>query len=133
MQFSLYSLGLITALSGLAQALPTGTTPSLGDLTSSGSAGTTDIPELPQLPGAGSDSTQTASDSAPSSTSSSDSSSGSGSSDINGGNFMGLALGNDIDLGNLKDLPEVSTDVILGSLQHLSSEQEGQTQSGGGN
>ncbi|KAL4798060.1 hypothetical protein BDV19DRAFT_35406 [Aspergillus venezuelensis] len=129
MQFFLYSLGLIAALSGLAQALPTGTTPSLGDLTSSASAGSTEIPELPQLPGA-SDSTQTASDSTPSSTSSSDSSSGSGSSDINGGNFMGLALGNDIDLGNLKDLPEVSTDIILGSLQHLSSEQQGSTQGG---
>ncbi|KAL4928582.1 uncharacterized protein BDV17DRAFT_93226 [Aspergillus undulatus] len=127
MQFSLYSLGLIAALTGLAHALPTGTTPSLGDLTSSGTAGTSGLPELPELPSSTADS-----DSQSGSGSQSGSQSGSGASNINGGNFMGLALGNDIDLGNLEKLPKVSTDVIVGSLQHFGSTQVGQQQSDNG-
>ncbi|KAL4778957.1 hypothetical protein BJX76DRAFT_342142 [Aspergillus varians] len=49
MPFFIYSLGLVAALAGLVQALPTPTTPSTEDLTSG-------VPEIPSSAGSGSDS-----------------------------------------------------------------------------
>ncbi|KAL3433013.1 hypothetical protein BDV09DRAFT_117410 [Aspergillus tetrazonus] len=92
MPFSIYSAGFIAALTGLAQALPTATTPSIGDLTS---ASTSTVPELPQI----------------------SSSTGSPS----GSSFIGLAGSNELDLGDDEELPELESSLIAGSLQHLNN------------
>ncbi|KAL4763370.1 uncharacterized protein BDW70DRAFT_157804 [Aspergillus foveolatus] len=82
MPFSIYSAGFIAALTGLAQALPTATTPSIGDLTSA-STSTTGSPS--------------------------------------GSSFIGFAGSNELDLGDAEELPELSSSIIAGSLQHLNN------------
>ncbi|KAL4777029.1 hypothetical protein BDW60DRAFT_175350 [Aspergillus nidulans var. acristatus] len=95
MPSSIYSAGFIAALTGLAQALPTASTPSIGDLTS---ASTSTVPELPQI----------------------SSSTGSPS----GSSFLGFAGSNELDLGDGEELPELSSSIIAGSLQHLNANDE---------
>ncbi|KAL2822844.1 hypothetical protein BJX63DRAFT_375610 [Aspergillus granulosus] len=105
MPFSFYSFGLFAALTAFVRALPTTPSPpSLDDLSSTGSSEVPEIPEIPGLPCK-----------APGN---SDSESSSGSS------FMGVGFSNTIDLGNLEELPTISTDFLAGSIQNYSTEGE---------
>ncbi|KAJ0422324.1 hypothetical protein BJY00DRAFT_280718 [Aspergillus carlsbadensis] len=103
MPFSMYSFGLIAALTAFVQALPT--TPSLEDLTSAGNSNQ-DVPEIPEIPGMPS----------------SDDSGSSGSS--SGSSFMGVDFSNTIDLGNLEELPTVTTDFLAGSIQNYETDDD---------
>ncbi|KAL4821999.1 hypothetical protein BDW67DRAFT_179817 [Aspergillus spinulosporus] len=110
MPFSVYAAGFIAALTGLAQALPTTTVPSIGDLTS---AGTSTVPELPQIPFETSKPHYTLH----SRTNDYNSQTGSHS----GSSFMGFAGSSELDLGDSEELPEFSSSIIAGSLQHLNN------------
>ncbi|KAL4869124.1 hypothetical protein BDV12DRAFT_168303 [Aspergillus spectabilis] len=103
MPSSMYSLSFIAVLAGLTQALPTPATPTIEDLTSTG---TSSIPELPEIP-----------TSIPSDLPELESS------------FMGVGFSNDLDLGNLEELPTSSTDFIIGSAQELDSDSDNESDS----
>ncbi|KAL4751250.1 hypothetical protein BDW72DRAFT_173980 [Aspergillus terricola var. indicus] len=92
MPFSIYSAGFIAALTGLAQALPTATTPSIGGLTSTGTSTVLELPQIPSPTGSPS-----------------------------GSSFMGFAGSSELDLGDGEELPELSSSIIAGSLQHLNN------------
>ncbi|KAL5339067.1 hypothetical protein BJX70DRAFT_398061 [Aspergillus crustosus] len=106
MPSSMYSLGFFAALAGLTKALPTPATPTVEDLTSTGTTSLPEVPEIPTsvrplciLP------------------------SGANLPELES-SFMGLGFSNDLDLGNAKELPTSSTDFVLGSAQELDSDSD---------
>ncbi|KAL4886765.1 hypothetical protein BJY04DRAFT_77366 [Aspergillus karnatakaensis] len=102
---SMYSFGFVAALAGLTRALPTPSTPTIEDLTSTGTSSLPEVPEIPTSLPSGFDLPDLP--------------------DLES-SFMGLGYSNDFDLGNIKDgdLPSFSSDGLLGSVQELDSDSD---------